>query len=73
MGVVEGAAEFGDGGGVAGRRKRVEPDVQGVGGWFGDDVAGAGQRCADEGVGFVVGAPIAGVGDDRADQGWVVL
>ena len=35
----------------------------------GDDVAGAGQGGADQGVGFVVGAGVAGGGDDRARQG----
>ena len=41
VGVVEGLAEFVDGGGVAWRGERVEPDVQGVA--LGDDVAGAGE------------------------------
>jgi hypothetical protein len=69
VGGVEGVAEFGDGGGVSWRRERVEPDVQGVGGGgVGDDVAGAGQGGADEGVGFVVGAGVAGVGGDGAGQ-----
>ena len=67
VGVVEGAAEFVDGGGVAWRVKRVEPDVQGV--VVGDDVAGAGEGGADQGVGFVVGAGVAGVGDDRTGEG----
>lgn len=49
VGVVEGVAEFGDGGGVPWRREWVEPDVQGVGGGVGDDVAGAGQGGADQG------------------------
>jgi hypothetical protein len=68
VGVVEGVAEFVDGGGVPWRRKWVEPDVQGVGGRVGDDVAGAGQCGADEGVGFVVGAGVAGGGEDRTGQ-----
>ena len=38
---------------------RGEPDVQGVGGGVGDDVAGAGEGGADQGVGFVVGAGVA--------------
>ena len=68
VGVVEGVAEFVDGGGVSWRGQRVEADVQGVGA-VGDDVAGAGQRGADQGVGFVVGAGVAGGGDDRTRQG----
>ena len=67
VGVVEGVAEFVDGGGVAWRGQRVEADVQGVA--VGDDVAGAGQGGADQGVGFVVGAGVAGGGDDRTRQG----
>ena len=43
--------------------------MQGVGVVVGDDVAGAGQRGADQGVGFVVGAGVAGAGDDRAGEG----
>jgi hypothetical protein len=40
VGVVEGLAEFVDGGGVPWCGERVEPDVQGV--VVGDDVAGSG-------------------------------
>src|SRR6478752_2489191 len=67
VGVVEGVAEFVDGGGVPWCGQRVEADVQGVA--VGDDVAGAGQGGADQGVGFVVGAGVAGGGDDRPGQG----
>ena len=52
---------------VSWRGERVEPDVQGV--VVGDDVAGAGECGADQGVGFVVGAGVAGGGDDRTRQG----
>ena len=49
------------------RGERVEPDVQGVA--VGDDVAGAGECGADQGVGFVVGARLVlrlrGSGSDR--------
>ncbi len=69
VGVVEDVAEFGDRGGVAWCGQWVETDVQGVGVVVGDDVAGAGQRGADQGVGFVVGAGVAGVGDDGTRQG----
>ena len=69
VGVVEGVAEFVDGGGVSWRREWVESDVQGVGGRVGDDVAGAGECGADEGVGFVVGAGVAGAGHDHSGQG----
>ncbi len=69
VGVIEHLAEFGDRGGLAWCGQRVEPDVQGVGGWVGDDVAGAGQGGADQGVGLVSGAAVAGVGGDRAGQG----
>ena len=62
VGVVEGVAEF-----VVGARERVEPDVQGV--VVGDDVAGAGEGGADQGVGFVGGAGVAGAGEDGAGQG----
>ena len=57
-GVVEGVAEFVDGGGVSWRGQRVESDVQGAGVVVGDDVAGAGQGGADQGVGFVVAADL---------------
>ena len=66
VGVVEGLAEFVDGGGVAGRGERVEPDVQGV--VVGNDVAGAGEGGADQGVGFVGGAGVAGAGEDRTGK-----
>ena len=52
---------------MAWRGERVEPDVQGV--VVGDDVAGAGEGGADQGVGFVVAAGVAGAGDDRARKG----
>ena len=42
--------------------------MQGVCVVVGDDVAGAGQGGADQGVGFVVGAGVAGGGDDRTRQ-----
>ena len=64
--VVERVAEFVDRGGVPWRGQRVEADVQGVA--VGDDVAGAGQGGADQGVGFVVGAGVAGGGEDRTRQ-----
>ena len=63
------SAEFVDGGGVSWRGERVEADAQGGGGGVGDDVAGAGEGGADQGVGFVVGAGVAGVGDNRTRQG----
>ena len=66
VGVVEGVAEFVDGGGVPWCGQRVEPDVQGV--VVGDDVAGSGQCGADQGVGFVGGAGVAGGGGDRAGE-----
>jgi len=47
----------------------VESDVQGVVGGVGDDVAGAGQGGADQGVGFVGGAAVAGVGEDGPREG----
>ena len=65
--VVEGVAEFVDRGGVPWRGERVEPDVQGV--VVGDDVAGAGESGADQGVGFVGGAGVAGAGEDRMRKG----
>ena len=52
---------------MAWRGERVEPDVQGV--VVGDDVAGAREGGADQGVGFVVAAGVAGAGDDRARKG----
>ena len=67
VGVVEGVAEFVDRGGVTRRGQRVEPDVQGV--VVGDDVAGAGESGADQGVGLVVGAGVAGGGEDRTGKG----
>ena len=66
VGVVEELTEFVDGGGVACCGQRVDPDVQGGGGRFGDDVAGAGEGGADQGVGFVVGAAVAGIGKIHA-------
>jgi len=57
VGGVEGLAEFGDGGGVAWCGQRVDPDVQGV--VVGDDVAGAGQSGANEGVGLAGAWPVS--------------
>ena len=54
VGGVENLAEFGDEGGVAWCGQRAEPNVQGV--VAGDDVAGAAQSGADEGVDLLVGA-----------------
>ena len=59
LGLVELVAEGGEGLGLPGRGERVEPDEQLA--VTGDDVAGDGERFADEGVGLVVGAGLAAV------------
>src|SRR5674476_1395703 len=66
LGGGEVLAQLCDGSGGAARWQRVESDSQRA--VAGVDVAAAGQRLADEGVGFVVSAALAGASPEVAPE-----